>query len=186
MERQKMTKPVLNELDYRLSGLRRFALLPVSRQSVAEHSFNVARAAHRIWVMLGKPCNLGDLLTWAIHHDDPESLSTDIPTMVKPYFDEERFIADHRDLLEHPCPSTPEIKRIVKLADMLEGYHFLCRERTFGNIYVMAHIQNYPLEIKRYFDEAFPDATPDLRGWLIDQIIALSAPVSKRISRAGR
>lgn len=142
-----------SELDHRLSVVKRWGILhTIQTQSVAEHVHNVTRMAYRIaasWFGL-KGEELLTVMMWAHHHDDEESLTGDIPTMVKPYFEEGNFIEDHSDLLQATVLPPQHIVDIVKLADLLEGFHFICTEMKLGNQFVKAHHDNYYDEIYQF------------------------------------
>ena len=120
---------IFNELDHRLSTVRRWGVLvTVQDQSLAEHLVNVERIATRIaqyWFHIEDTEKLYRISQLALHHDNLEVLSGDLPAMVKPYFAEKEFAEDHKDLVPWSYDPDPDIRMIVKLADKLEGYHFL-------------------------------------------------------------
>lgn len=156
------SKPLFTDLDHRLSVIKRWQIAhTIQTQSVAEHIFNVERMALRIameWfhINVSEPCLLLDIMMLAHHHEDYEALSGDIPTMVKPYFNEHQFEKDHADILSRT--SKPQVTSsfhtlavgIVKLADMLEGYHFLCMEKALGNTYMDKHYEYESPRILKY------------------------------------
>lgn len=152
---------LFNELDHRLSVVKRWGIAhTIQTQSVAEHVFNVERIAVRIakaWFNITDETALFRIAKFAHHHDDHEALTGDLPTMVKPYFDEEAFEKDHIDLLPLPPPllNNP-IQNIVKLADMLEGYHFLCMEKTLGNSYLDEHLEHEGPRIIAFIHATWP------------------------------
>lgn len=153
---------IFGELDHRLSVVPRWQLLhTIQRQSVAEHMFNVARIAERIatqWFGINEDGYTARILYWALHHDDFEALSGDVPTMVKPYFDEEQFEEEHSNLIKPTKHSTPmHVREIVKLADMLEGFHFICTELKLGNSFVENHHVSYYQEIANFLQATWPD-----------------------------
>lgn len=151
-------RPIFSELDHRLSVVKRWNILhTIQEQSVAEHAFNVQRIAMRIareWFSITDNGMLLEIAEYSHEHDNLEALSGDINTMAKAYFDEAAMAEDHADLIPIYTPFNM-VKQIVKLADMLEGYHFLCIEMTMGNSYVERHWAAEPRRIIEYCNKAF-------------------------------
>ena len=180
---------IFNELDHRLSVVKRWALLhTIQTQSVAEHMFNVQRIALRIalhWFDIRDAYTLMQIAMLAHTHDDYEALSGDLATMVKPYFNEEKFEKDHEDLISKTIVDSDVIKSIVKLADKLEGFHFLCIEKKLGNAYVDDHFLNYFREIETYVDSNFENCK-EILDYVSELMGSFEIEISKRISRAGR
>ena len=177
---------IFNELDHRLSVVKRWGILhTIQTQSVAEHTFNVNRIAGRIaveWFRITDPITILQIANWASHHDDFEALTGDLPTMVKPYFDEATMAMDHRDILAIDGPATEEVKMVVKLADMMEGYHFLVMEKRLGNDYCMNHLIAEGPRIREYIRENCPKVLDKFVLWA-DWI---SNSRSTRFSKRGR
>lgn len=153
---------VFNELDHRLSVVKRWGILhTIQTQSVAEHVHNVVRIAKRIaveWFGVDDPAELLDIIEYAHHHDDFEALSGDPPSMIKPYFNEEALEKDHAALIKKYEPAAhDQCKQIVKLADKLEGYHFLCIENALGNGYSAQHLEKEPDIILRFVGQTWND-----------------------------
>lgn len=183
-----MTNIIFTEMDHRLSVVKRWGILhTIQVQSVAEHCFNVERIARRIataWFNIDDAEDLDDLSQCALHHDDLESIAGDMPTMVKPYFDEEKMAIDHIDLVELPVLS-PHLYPIMKLADLLDGYHFICIERLLGNRFVENHFKNYPSEIFSHIEKHWPGnllVDMEVRMLMTD----MATNISERHSRRGR
>lgn len=191
MEQQPMEEgmtPIFNDLDHRLSVVKRWGILhTIQSQSVAEHCFNVERMAVRMakhWFGITDPEKLWEIAKYAHHHDDFEALTGDLPSMVKPYFDEYVFEADHSDLIPVRNPNQ-ECVNIVKLADMLEGWHFLCIEDLLGNSYVCNHISHEPNRIVMFVAETWPN-NDEIAGNIHETMNLFTHQISVRHSRRGR
>jgi 5'-deoxynucleotidase YfbR-like HD superfamily hydrolase len=160
----------------------------IQKQSVAEHCFNVERIATRIatqWFDWVDPLHLLTLKDWAHNHDNLESVMGDPPTMVKPYINEVAMAEDHDDLI--PLMSPPQgVRDIVKLADMLEGFHFICQELKMGNTYVENHFDSYFVEIGKFLKEAWPDKLDRLAPLVKQLMVDMSEEKSTRFSKRGR
>lgn len=181
---------VWKELDHRLSVVERFGTVPkLHRQSVAEHCFNVERIAVRIakeWFGIEDNDRLFAISRWAHHHDDLEALSGDMPSMVKPYFDEEAMAKEHNDLVDdRTAQYSQTIKNIVKLADMLDAWWFLCVENSLGNQYLNHHIEYEPKRVREFVEATWPDDAK-LHKAVGDVITAMFYIKSVRHSRRGR
>ncbi len=176
---------LISELDHRLSVVKRWNILhTIQHQTVAEHCFNVARLAAKIWPLLGGRADmLVDVYEWALHHDDEEALANDPPAMIKPYFDMERFKADHKDLIGSYRPANTDVKLCVKLADKIEGLHFLWMEVNLGNQFAAGHLQQEFVIIMKWARENYDTETCMLiQSWLVP----FKTPgQSTRFARAG-
>lgn len=180
---------IFTELDHRLSVVKRWAVLhTIQTQSVLEHTANVERIACRIaeqWFYIKDYMILFSIAEYARHHDDLESVMGDPPTMVKPYIDEKAMARDHSDLVPDLQPGAM-VKRIVKLADLLEGFHFICIERLLGNHFVENHYASYWKEIEDFTNGAWPDGGVMWSERVAPLMISMSTDISERHSKRGR
>jgi 5'-deoxynucleotidase len=156
--------------DSMLARVPRWTILrTIQKQSVAEHSFLVALWAGRIAQLIGwRPGQPMDHLTlnrWALVHDITESWTGDVPTPMKKFYDHNRleksikFPDGEWQWLRQAVDS--EMVGIVKVADLLEAYLFLCVERSLGNtdpllVEVCAEIHGKLVKAS----EALPWSTP--------------------------
>ncbi len=184
-----MTNPIWNDLDHRLSVIRRWGTAEsVHKQSVAEHIFNVERLAVRMakqWFDITDKEHLFEIARWAHHHEDFEALSGDFPTMVKPYFDESGFSKEHSDVMKYREPRMMWTREIVKLADMFDSWWFLCVEKSLGSTYLDHHHKHEPYRIMDYVKRTWPTSV-ELMKKVNDLIDDMSGEKSIRHSRRGR
>lgn len=108
-------------------------------QSVAEHSYFVALYSGKLCGILGaSPDEYKAVVSYALHHDMPEIVTSDVPGPAK------RAIVDEAKLFEYeqnlmtdlglggPEP-IPWVKSVVKAADTIEAYFWLSMEVARGN-----------------------------------------------------
>ena len=180
---------IFGDLDHRLSLIDRWATAQtIHKQSVSEHIFNVERMAIRIatqWFGVTDPAALFVVMWFAHRHEDFEALSGDLPTMVKPYFDEVAFEKDHSDVMTPVVDGGQWVRNIVKLADMLDAFWFLCIENRLGNQYLDNHYEHEPRRIFDYFDKTWPN-NEHVRQHLVGLIEEMRTCGSIRHSRRGR
>lgn len=166
-----------NELDYRLSAIKRWNLIPtIQQQSVAAHVFNVERIAVRLAREMGYD-NAGvmEVWDWAHHHEDSEALSGDFPSMAKPYFDTEAFEREHDDLVKQRFPSD-WVRKIVKLADLMEMCQFLAMEYYLGNQFMYRHWEEEWDRILQFLDDNTGYFSPSLRVSVVDWMRSWGCP----------
>lgn len=134
---------IFSEMDSRLSVVKRWTVInTIQTQSVAEHCFNVERIARRIameWLRIKDPVILDQISQAALHHDDGESETGDIPAPAKHVLKEE-YLDEQRRLWSGTIGG---VGGIIKLADKMEAYWFMAMESQLGNRY----IENYRNEL---------------------------------------
>ena len=163
---------MLNELDDRLSVVKRWGIMrTIQTQSVAEHAFNVQRICVRIapWFKLRDMCELFALSQGALHHDDVEALTGDIPTYAKYYLRENEKIVD-TDAGAWYDGLPDNLKAIIKLADLLEAFNFLAIEVKMGNRYVIKHRSGLRQKIHDFIREQnWPTVVEaECRSWMVE------------------
>ena len=170
---------IFHELSQRLSVVPRWTIVrTIQKQSVAEHCFNVARIAEEVavrWFNINPQSEImRDILTYALHHDDDEAITGDIPSPAKYRLREEYLDASHSPWYH----VSEDARRIVKLADLMEAYWFLMMERRLGNQYCEVHRLNIHKQICQYtlmnFDEG---------SGLQDKFKEWSAELNRSVSR---
>lgn len=126
---------------YRTHLVERFSIVATSRrQTVAEHHAMVACISDRIARGMGIVNDriLYKIQITAISHDLPEVITGDIPTPIKSLMDKPALRAMERSCggwygaVQDDCTKDEGyflIKRVTKLADMLDAFFFL---RIFG------------------------------------------------------
>jgi hypothetical protein len=127
---------------------------------VAEHCFNVERIARRVaeqWFSIRDTERLDRISQLALHHDDDEALTGDIPSPAKHILSEEWL--DSRARLWYNASSP--LRDIVKLADYMEMFRFLALEVTMGNRYV----DGYLAEILDKVVKEYPDMAELWMEW---------------------
>lgn len=107
----------------RLQQIKRYPICHTNRdQSVAEHSFNVAIIAkHLAEAVTGM--RMGEVLEYALIHDMDEVFTGDIASSFKRQLKAQ--FPPVAAAFGQPVAASPEVKAIVKLADMMEAMHYL-------------------------------------------------------------
>lgn len=137
------------EVEYRdISWVRRWGVLRTLRQqSVADHSYYVTLYAGQIADLIGWSGNQKALLRCAMIHDQFEGRSGDAPAPFKRIVNKDgSYDAAERQHFVHILPAdlgyydiwraNPQIKAIIRVADMFEACVFLAEESLAGNGYV--------------------------------------------------
>lgn len=132
------TNNIFNEIDHRLSAVKRWTIIhTIRQQSVAEHCFNAALIASRIaeeWFGVYDCTIMSGIYRWALHHDRPEALSGDLPTISKDLYDEHSLLIRYGELLrDNVIPVGEFVSYVVKIADRMDAICFLLMEMSLGN-----------------------------------------------------
>lgn len=172
---------------FRMKNIFRWGLMRnTRRESLSEHSFDVASIAHCLAVIRNRRfcgnVDVGAVVTAALYHDASEILTGDMPTPIKYYSSDIRdaykqieSIACDRliDLLPEDLkedykpvlsPDNAEITELVKAADKLSAYIKCIEETSFGNkefSAALASVENILKssklpEVKVFLDEFIP------------------------------
>ncbi|GIP33709.1 5'-deoxynucleotidase [Paenibacillus sp. J2TS4] len=144
---------------YRLRYIKRWSLMRnVVNENVAEHSFHVAMLTHVLCTIgneiYGRSLPVDQAVSMALFHDATEVFTGDIPTPVKHQNDDIlssfRAIERHASrkllgmmpqplrrayepLIEGGQKVEPELRKIIKAADLLDGYIKCVAELSTGN-----------------------------------------------------
>jgi hypothetical protein len=141
---------IFDELDARMSWVPRWVVVPtLQKQSVAEHCFNVERIARRIaeqWFGIRDTERLDRISQLALHHDDDEAVTGDIPSPAKTILSEEYL--DERSRVWYNAGSS--LRDIIKLADLMEMCWFLTMDRLMGNQFIDDYLISARTSVKNY------------------------------------
>lgn len=161
---------VFGELDARLSVITRWVVInTIKKQSVAEHCFNVERIARRIaeaWFEITNVNELDIVSQIALHHDDDEAITGDIPSPSK-HILSEAYLDSRRDMWYNiPCQQHD----IVKLADKMEAYYFLTMEYKLGNSYIDEYRDELATKVRNvaYYDFGKGRVLGLVNAWIDD------------------
>ena len=173
-------KSLMHELDDRLSVVKRWGIVrTIGVQSVAEHCFNVQRICIKLAPHLGIDDygEMFELSQAALHHDDDEAVTGDIPGPAKIHVRATEKGVDVGATAWY-TDSSDAIKAIVKLADMLEAYHFLTMEFHLGNFYLRRHRLALRAKIEQHI-ESQTSWPPSIEALCNEWIAAITQETSK-------
>lgn len=157
---------IFGEIDTRLSLVPRWTVVPtIQKQNVAMHCFNVERIARRMavhWLNILDPAVLDNLSQIALHHDDDEAVTGDMPSPAKSILAENYLDKVASAWYNEPGP----LRELVKLADRMEAYWFLTVEVKLGNTFILG----YREEVYKGMLDAARKAEGDLEDRLMDWI----------------
>ena len=157
---------IFSELDARLSVITRWVVVnTIKKQSVAEHCFNVERIAHniaRLWFGYSDAPTLYRISQIALHHDDDESITGDLPSPAKNVLSE-AYLDAHRDLWYNR--DGPE-HDVVKLADKMEAYWFLTMESKLGNKYIAEYRAEVEAKVLDFAAKLGPKIEDEATAWV--------------------
>ena len=169
----------------RMRFIDRWALMRNSyTENIQEHSHQVAVLAHALAVIrnkyFGGHVDAGQVAVAALYHDAPEILTGDLPTPIKYYnpairdaYKQVEAVAEEKLLAMLPeelrpvydaalCPTSEEVKALVKAADKLSAHVKCVEEVKAGNNefrkaaeQTLRALQEYDLPELTYFMEHF-------------------------------
>lgn len=163
---------LFSELDHRLSVVKRWGTVEtIRKQSVTEHSYNVAIIADRIARRLSEDMRIAHAaVLYALYHDKVESVTGDFPSYMKPHVDErsavsivEAFMSDEEGTNDGSAGDDPMVRFIVKCADYIDACVFLRMEISLGNKSVTYHLRHLEARFRRYLEEAEVGLTADAK-----------------------
>ena len=140
-----------------LAHVPRWAVVPhVRPQSVAEHSFYVALYTDKLCKMLWwNDLNTSMAVSYALRHDMYEVFSGDIPSPAKRILTSDDTVNAFNSHFVKSMPAdyrngipTGEIHEVVKLADKLDEFFWLCTETSLGNRSVAALLMTVLADIE--------------------------------------
>lgn len=178
---------IFGELDIRLSVVPRWVVIPtIRKQSVAEHCFNVERIARRIAIQWFEipPEKIDMVSQMALHHDDDEAITGDIASPAKVILSEKYL--DYVSGLWYNN-ADPPLRRIVKLADLMEMHVFLRMEIKLGNQYVREFsydVYNRMVDLAQEFGKPIQDHINIWAGAVSDMEGRIYAPGSSKSGAA--
>lgn len=118
---------------YRGGQVRRFHVHPtVRQQNVAEHTYGVVALVYVLADMRPSP----ELVLAALLHDTPEQVTGDVPSPTKREMRMNWDYIEKQIMDRFGLPTvvlSEEDKRLLKLADIMDGMLFAGREAALGN-----------------------------------------------------
>jgi 5'-deoxynucleotidase YfbR-like HD superfamily hydrolase len=150
----------VDKIRYVLRGgeTKRFhTVMTLTENTVGQHSHNVAWLTHFLSGHLSVEERHLLLLT-ALGHDHPEQKYGDVPAPAKRNMDRDAWNEMEGALqtaagLNYEKVITSESRRILKLADALDGAFFCCRERAMGNKLIEECYHNFKDYVIEKMDE---------------------------------
>lgn len=128
---------------------RRFHTLPTIQQNtVGHHSFNVAWLAEMLSPGMSPP-EKAILIMACLEHDVAEHIVGDVPAPTKRAMGIRETWGEYEEELMKEQglfwtgQLSAEAKRILKLADALDGAFFCCQERAMGNQMIAGCFMNF-------------------------------------------
>lgn len=167
------TKPMWDEIDFRLSVVNRWQVVPtIRKQSVAEHQHNVAKLAERLALEVFEwdrdDTRLHELVHRALTHDDLEAIIGDPPSYTKSWVNEENMASAFAPMLREPLyglDPSPDMRFIIKAADYIDAAVFLRVEISMGNRTVAGVLRDLEYRFRarcvEYIDLNWPGTVSD-------------------------
>lgn len=153
-----------------LSDVSRWGIVrTIRRQSVAEHQYFVGVWTPELLRFVGveNASLILQAVEYALHHDDPEIVSGDVPTPLKKRLPP-GLIDEATSFRIKPLETPPEfILKAVKALDYLEALAFLYEEQAIGNHRLLRLINLLHTKFMKACDD-FQDAaarSPDCTGF---------------------
>jgi hypothetical protein len=121
------------------------------------------------WFDICDPDDLFLLSQGALHHDDLEAITGDLPTPAKDYIaKKEGGIDTDAGVWYDTLPDN--FKEIIKLADLMEAFHFLAIEMKMGNRYVVRHRRYLRQSINKHINnhQHWPaEVSKNVNDWIV-------------------
>lgn len=149
-------------------AVRRYHTWPVHRQqTVAEHSWNVARIVTTIW-----PVAPASVIMYCLYHDVGEIATGDIPFPVKAENPELKGLLDQLEdraveAMRLPPHHVDDIwRRRVKVCDLIEMWEFGIDEELMGNVMALPIIDRTIEKVR----DLIGQMTSEERGAIINYL----------------
>lgn len=172
---------IFSELDYRMSVVKRWSVVEtIRKQSVAEHSYNVAIMADRIARRLSDDLKLAHAaVLYALYHDKIESVTGDFPSYMKAHVNEHPMSLlvdglDEEETNDGSAGDDPMVRFIVKCADYIDACVFLRMEISLGNRSVSYHLRHLEARFRRFIEASQGELTADAHlvyDWYTDEVV---------------